>query len=492
MNPSTSNDDDLNEEHKPTDADSMHTAKIMKAMLSYRSFGREKLCEVISSFRSLSNEHIQLVAAQHTKHIRSCFDCVDENQKFLEMVVAFSANMFGGEDQAIQLLNELAPATNHFMDKVKSTLRQVIREWSSTGAQEREATYRPIIEELERRFPTDRENIQILVPGAGLGRLAWEFVERGFSVQANEYSMFMLLTSCFFLNKPLELNSLTIYPHTLETSNLWSYEDALQPIKFPDISPGMSDECRKNTFSMCAGDFLEVTKEDTEQFDCVVTAWFIDTANNIISYIERIREILKPGGVWINVGPLTYHYSEMEGEVSIELPYAEVLRIVREKGFIVENERGLESSYSANYKSMLRYLYTCAFFAASKPKMPSEMKSPKDEASDATQQAGTSESSEDGALVVPVSRIKMIYDTVPDVLPLSADGAAALSMAVECLAQDLLEKVYKRAKNDEIDYDDVSAMIRSEDELSWLHEFVPKRLTYEKACSIIQNKENAD
>ena len=43
--------------------------------------------------------------------------------------------------------------------------------------------------------------------------------------------------------------------------------------------------------------------------------------------------------------------------------------------------------------------------------------------------------------MVPISRIRTIYDTVPDVLPLSPDGAAALSMAVECFADDLLKKV---------------------------------------------------
>jgi hypothetical protein len=41
---------------------------------------------------------------------------------------------------------------------------------------------------------------------------------------------------------------------------------------------------------------------DTDVFDCVATVFFIDTAHNVIAYIETIYNILKPGGYWINLG----------------------------------------------------------------------------------------------------------------------------------------------------------------------------------------------
>lgn len=43
--------------------------------------------------------------------------------------------------------------------------------------------------------------MQILVPGAGLGRLAFEIAKRGYSCQGNEFSLFMLFASNFVLNK---------------------------------------------------------------------------------------------------------------------------------------------------------------------------------------------------------------------------------------------------------------------------------------------------
>ena len=45
------------------------------------------------------------------------------------------------------------------------------------------------------------EQVQILVPGAGLGRLAFEIAKRGYSCQGNEFSLFMLFASNFVLNK---------------------------------------------------------------------------------------------------------------------------------------------------------------------------------------------------------------------------------------------------------------------------------------------------
>ena len=67
-------------------------------------------------------------------------------------------------------------------------------------------------------------------------------------------------------------------------------------------------------FSMAAGEFVEVYSKPNEigSWNCVATCFFIDTANNIISYIETIYNLLKNDGIWVNFGPLLYHYADME------------------------------------------------------------------------------------------------------------------------------------------------------------------------------------
>ena len=50
--------------------------------------------------------------------------------------------------------------------------------------------------------------------------------------------------------------------------------------------------------SFGAGEFLELYIE--EKWNAVATCFFIDTAHNVIEYVEKIFKILKPGGLWVS------------------------------------------------------------------------------------------------------------------------------------------------------------------------------------------------
>ena len=80
---------------------------------------------------------------------------------------------------------------DHDLDKVRSTIKQFVRDWSQEGTLEREAAYDPILEALENAFKhvssAHRNQLRVLVPGAGLGRLAFEIAWLGFSCQGNEF-----------------------------------------------------------------------------------------------------------------------------------------------------------------------------------------------------------------------------------------------------------------------------------------------------------------
>lgn len=66
------------------------------------------------------------------------------------------------------------------MDKVYTTLKQLVRDWAAEGQAERDQCYQPILDALDRLF-IDRnpEEVSVLVPGVGLGRLAFECALRG-------------------------------------------------------------------------------------------------------------------------------------------------------------------------------------------------------------------------------------------------------------------------------------------------------------------------
>ncbi|KAJ6870212.1 carnosine N-methyltransferase-like isoform X6 [Populus alba x Populus x berolinensis] len=140
------------------------------------------------------------------------------------------------------------------------------------GQKERDQCYKPILEELNSLFPSrcNKSPPTCLVPGAGLGRLALEI-------------------SCL------------------------------------GIAEG---------FSMCGGDFVEVYSDPSQVgvWDAVVTCFFIDTAHNIVEYIEIISRILKDGG----------------------------------------KEKTIETTYATNPRSMMQNRYFAAFWTMRKKSAAAE------------------------------------------------------------------------------------------------------------------------
>ncbi|KAH9045932.1 N2227-domain-containing protein [Lactarius hengduanensis] len=269
--------------------------------------------------------------------------------------------------------------TDFDMDKVRSTLKQLVRDWSEEGKEEREASYQPIKDALLAHFsdiPTEeRHNFHVLVPGAGLGRLAYDVANLGFSCQGNEFSHYMLLASFFILNRTQQVRQHTIYPYIHTLSNVPDRAALLKQVQIPDVLP--SELPSGSNFSLVAGDFEEVYGQqdgdaDSDEpsaglWDAVLTCFFIDTAKNIVNYLRIIHRILAPGGVWINLGPLLWHFEEnATNDPSIELDLEEVKALAAQIGFEIKNERRVDTTYVSNKDSMLGYVYHAAFWTATK------------------------------------------------------------------------------------------------------------------------------
>ena len=355
-----------------------------------------------------------------------------------------------GDEREYSMLSlpKWVKASSNDVDKARSTIRQLFRDWSAEGTREREATYRPVLEALEREFPAidtntsvvadekasvedstsesisiDRGHVRVLVPGAGLGRLVFEICRAGFAVEGNEISYHQLLTSSFILNHTTSAQRYALHPWSLSFSNILSRKDQLQKVMIPDVHPGealnaASEGCAVHAFdrmSMTAADFCIVYKDSEykDRFNAVTTVFFIDTAPNLITYVETIRNCLKSNGLWINAGPLLWHFGNKNDEGqsqggdsngkndnklnrglpndrsnpstttaktsidppenlgigepgSVELSEDEVLEIVRHYGFVIERHNYLRTGYIQNQKSMLQHEYVPSFWIARK------------------------------------------------------------------------------------------------------------------------------
>jgi len=191
----------------------------------------------------------------------------------------------------------------------------------------------------------------------------------GFMSQGNEFSYYMMICSSFILNHAETAEQWTIYPWIHSNCNSLSDSDQLRPVSIPDIHPASAGITEG--FSMCGGDFVEVYSDPSQVgvWDAVVTCFFLDTAHNIVEYIEIISRILKDGGVWINLGPLLYHFADtysQDDEMSIELSLEDVKRVAFNYGFQLEKERTIETTYTTNPLSMMQNRYYAAFWTMRK------------------------------------------------------------------------------------------------------------------------------
>lgn len=297
--------------------------------------------------------------------------------------------------------------TQNDMEKARSCIHQFYRDWSAEGNVERERCFLPVLEALQAEFATrlkvtpgiDRSDLKVLVPGAGLGRSVFDICQAGFSVEGNEISYHELMASSLILNHTQRAKQFHIAPFALSCSNHLSRADQFQTFAVPDVHPGTALATTQNSYtpahermSMSTGDFcvLYSSTDYKDTFDAVATIFFIDTAPNVIRYIEAVRNCLKSGGVWINLGPLLWHQAprgSTNGTASeekhnqshvhdagigdpgsVELTNEEVLALVEHLGFTIEQQKlgAIQTGYISNSKSMLQNTYHPVFWIARK------------------------------------------------------------------------------------------------------------------------------
>ena len=352
-----------------------HLRNIVSAFFNYQIDSLRDLARMERDFKSLTESHLKRMSFNYTERLNKLKSAIYQNYTFLLKVADPYKNMFKlYKGKNGEILMEPLTVEGKDIIKMRSTLRLFIRDWAKDGIEERNSTYKPILEELKNFFAKRpkkdfQEGINVLVPGAGLGRLMYEIAKLGFKSQGNEFSYYMLLCSNFIFNNTTKKDEFVLQPFIHSFSNILNEESPFKKILIPDENLG--EELSKTDtgeMSMVAGEFCRVYKDKINFFDAIVTCYFIDTANNIIEYIETIHDIVKLGGLWINFGPLLYHYTENESEVSIELSWEEIKHIITGFGFEFQKIEFVKTTYSSNKDSMSQRIYNCIFFNAIKVK----------------------------------------------------------------------------------------------------------------------------
>ena len=350
-----------------------HLKNIVSSFFNYQVDSLRDVSRIERDFSSIPLKYKERMSFNYQTRIEKLKSAIWENYKFLLDIAEPYKEMFKSfKSSTGEILIEPLFVKPKNIIKLRSTLKLFIRDWSKEGLFERKKTYEPILTELKEYFSNKSEKdfekgIHILNPGAGLGRLMYEIAKLGFKSQGNEFSYHMLLSSNYILNNTTKENEFFIQPLIHSFSNLINEEIPFKKIYIPDEC--LSDNLIKSKYgemSMVAGEFIRVYKKNINFWDGIVTCFFLDTANNVIEYIETISEIIKTNGIWINIGPLLYHYTEMENEISIELSWDEIKKIIVGYGFEIKKEKYIETTYSSYEESLMQTVYKCIFFVAIK------------------------------------------------------------------------------------------------------------------------------
>jgi carnosine N-methyltransferase len=395
-------------------SEDQHWYDVMRTLLMYEDFSMETLKRRQEHMNRLSERQSSALPPEFFTKLEKIGQGMKANLEFLTEVAAFYNHCTNGANGPPPK-NDGVRIRSSEQHRNKAVLHSVGREWSKTGEAERNEAFLPMIEELKRRLPVNKNNAyiqRVLVPGCGVARLPVEVSAEGYAVEGNEYSAFMLMASNYVMNCIEKANSCRICPWVDSVCNVINTEDPYTPVSIPDrtandivaASPWIdcdADERAKVGYprlGMAAGDFVELYGEGNldakGSFDAILTCFFIDTAPVVVDYVDTIWHLLKPGGVWINLGPLLYHWTtdtdnngDDRYDHSIELSWEELKYVVEGKGFQLQSQQGqkgsgskdadladdqdkvqfLNCSYSRPHNQLMWTQYNALFFTAIKP-----------------------------------------------------------------------------------------------------------------------------
>ncbi|RPB05100.1 N2227-domain-containing protein [Choiromyces venosus 120613-1] len=361
----------------------------MVGLLEYSDRTQAGVQKKRSGWWKLNDRQREILSSSYLERLNETSNLIKKNNQIVQQILDHSLafyNISFPDLLRFQSAHKSDPRPIGDHTSVVQSLKHFVRDWSTAGAHERESTFPQILSTLETLCPEggdQRARQKILVPGAGLGRLAYEISALGFTTVANEYSFYMSMAHRWVLSLADHDEGgtqHTYYPFV----NWWSHQresrNVLRGITFPEVQPSSKALER---YTLLEGDFTKLFLDDGERgsYDAVVTLFFIDTARNIVEYLENIHAVLKAGGTWINLGPLLYGTGPW-----VEPSLGEILQMAQRLGFELlptdgrfgadsfngqvpewkGKVRGCLAGYSWDKESLSRNAYEAQFWVARK------------------------------------------------------------------------------------------------------------------------------
>lgn len=379
-----------------------------KAVEAYGETEFARLDRKLAMFRALPEED-RLLLPEFVQRISMMAECVDMNTKLLS-AMAQSAEGISASNRPVEgavaapVVSEAA-ATNGdsggasgsggaggaggaqddgmaAQEDQKTMLSRGVRrgfallatDWSAVGAAERARIYAPMVAAVDEAFEEarraaralQRDAFRVLVPAAGAGRLAWELAHKGFTVEGCETSFSALLVGNFVMNGANGAvngdEMVEFFPYVHEHSNMRSCASVTRGVRMPDVNP--MDMPGSADLAIRAGDFVTAYDGQDNVWDAVVSYLAFDVGEGCLEHVRRVAQILKPGGVWVVVGP-TPCVDGAQGD-GVHVSGEEFIEMTRKCGFKIMKQKTMKSLYSTDDNSLRTVHIECPFVVAVK------------------------------------------------------------------------------------------------------------------------------
>ncbi|KAK1723243.1 N2227-like protein-domain-containing protein [Colletotrichum acutatum] len=344
--------------------------RLLEALFGFSRYKARQMAELdrwkgLYKHVSKAQKAVLEKAVGYSKKFETAEELLNVNQALCDEIVETALEFYGISRKELDDHAKAKDNAGQPADRVSTSqaLKHFVRDWSTAGRGERDDAFPCILGTLNTLFPdrSERGDIKVLLPGAGAGRLGHEISALGgFEVTSNEWSMFMNL-AYRFLESHTRPASQAFHPFVEGWSHHATAADMFRQVSFPDRRVNAS------AVLLVEGDFASAFKSYSGQYDVVVTHFFLDTARNVMSYFDTINSVLKPGGYWVNFGPLMWGTGPF-----VQLSLDEVIAVTKNMGFEFldigqecgevtfgeEKVRSQEAVYGFNERALTKNAYS--------------------------------------------------------------------------------------------------------------------------------------
>ena len=341
---------------------------VLKEMSEYSQNCDHIIKSLEQTYSSLSKNHLEKLPFNYKEKIEKVKNGIQLNQDFYNKVLS----LYGSEFDHITFTKEQHQEFRYLEEYLIRTffMKCLMRDWTVESKPERDNNYGLVLKEVKKFYNYDDKNLmgnnkpKVLVPGTGCCRLAFELAKRGFDVEVNDFCFIYILCDDYLFNYSHK-NEFQFCPSIHSFANSYTESAVLKKYSFPDVD--IKEELKKSgakPILFTKGDFLLKYKGIKDQYDLIVTLFFIDVSKNIIECVEMMHDLLKQGGVWINLGCLDYYLSPKHE--SIDLTWDELKQVIINYDFDIKNEITDFVPYGVKEDCMMSNYYGTVFFSAMK------------------------------------------------------------------------------------------------------------------------------